>query len=98
MWRLRQHDHLSPGDDLLSVLPAERPANAPVGQPRTARPRRSRPHPAPPPPPRPTFPPLGVPTPLVPVLPRDGISPPRPIQPPDLPAHLAGPAILGVAQ
>jgi len=82
----------------LSVLPAERPANAPVGQPRTARPRRSRQHPAPSPAPGTTFAALGVATALVTVLARDGIITPRPIQAAVLPDALAGRDILGCAQ
>src|SRR5690349_4799134 len=98
MWRLQQRDHLSPGDDLLSALPAEMPASMPAGQPRTARPRRSRPHPAPSPAPGATFAALGVATALVAVLAQDGITTPRPIQAAVLPDALAGRDILGSAQ
>src|SRR5690242_21868904 len=98
MWRLRQRDHLDPGDDLLSALPAELPASMPAGQPRTARPRRSRQHPAPSRAPGTTFAALGVATALVTVLARDGITAPRPIQAAVLPDALAGRDILGCAQ
>src|SRR5689334_13107449 len=98
MRRLRQRGHLSPGDDLLSVLPAELPANAPAGQPRTARPRRSRQHPAPSRAAGTTFTALGVATALVTVLAQDGITAPRPIQAAVLPDALAGRDILGCAQ
>jgi superfamily II DNA/RNA helicase len=82
----------------LSVLPAELPANAPAGQPRTARPRRSRQHPALSRAPGTTFAALGVATALVTVLARDGITAPRPIQAAVLPDALAGRDILGCAQ
>ena len=82
----------------MSVLPAELPANAPAGQPRTARPRRSRQHPAPSRAPGTTFAALGVATALVTVLARDGITAPRPIQAAVLPDALAGRDILGCAQ
>ena len=82
----------------MSVLPAELPANAPAGQPRTARPRRSRQHPAPSRAPGTTFAALGVATALVTVLAQDGITAPRPIQAAVLPDALAGRDILGCAQ
>jgi superfamily II DNA/RNA helicase len=82
----------------LSVLPAELPANALAGQPRTARPRRSRQHPALSLAPGTTFAALGVATALVTVLARDGITAPRPIQAAVLPDALAGRDILGCAQ
>lgn len=82
----------------MSVLPAELPATAPAGQPRTARPRRSRQHPAPSRAPGTTFAALGVATALVTVLARDGITAPRPIQAAVLPDALAGRDILGCAQ
>jgi superfamily II DNA/RNA helicase len=82
----------------LSVLPAELPANAPAGQPRTVRPRRSRQHPAPSRAPGTTFPALGVAAALVTVLAQDGITAPRPIQAAVLPDALAGRDILGCAQ
>jgi superfamily II DNA/RNA helicase len=70
----------------------------PAGQPRTARPRRSRPHTAPSRAPGTTFAALGVATALVTVLARDGITAPRPIQAAVLPDALAGRDILGCAQ
>jgi superfamily II DNA/RNA helicase len=82
----------------LSVLLAELPANAPAGQPRTARPRRSRQHSALSRAPGTTFAALGVATALVTVLARDGITAPRPIQAAVLPDALAGRDILGCAQ
>jgi len=82
----------------LSVLPAELPVNAPAGQPRTARLRRSRQHPAPSRAAGTTFAALGVATALVTVLARDGITAPRPIQAAVLPDALAGRDILGCAQ
>src|ERR1700677_1015972 len=41
MWRLRQRDHTSPGDHLLTALPEEKPVTMPAGQPRAARRRRA---------------------------------------------------------
>ena len=82
----------------MSVLSAELPANAPAGQPRTARPRGSRQHPALSRAPGTTFAALGVATALVTVLARDGITAPRPIQAAVLPDALAGRDILGCAQ
>src|SRR5690242_7293155 len=98
MWRLRQRDHLSPGDDLLSALPAEVPVSLPAVRPRTARPRRSRQHAVPSPALGATFAALGVATALVTVLAQDGIATPRPIQAAVLPDALAGRDILGRAQ
>lgn len=82
----------------MPVLPAELPANAPAGQPRTARPRRSRQHPALSRAPGATFAALGVAAALVAVLARDGITAPRPIQAGVLPGALAGRDIRGCAQ
>jgi len=74
------------------------PANGPAGQPRTARPRRSRQQPSPPPAAGGTFAALGVAAALVAVLAHDGITTPRPIQAAVLPDALAGRDILGCAQ
>jgi superfamily II DNA/RNA helicase len=80
----------------LTVLPAEKSAPRPIGQPRTARRRDQRPTLIPAP--VVTFANLGVPAPLVAALGKDGITVPFPIQAATLPDALAGFDILGRAQ
>ena len=91
MWRLRQRGHSSPGDHLLTALPAEKSV--------PSSPSASRERPGGGAQQRPgadsgclcvTFADLGVPAPLVAALGEDGITVPFPIQAATLPDALAG--------
>src|SRR5690348_12405097 len=98
MWRLRQRGHSSPGDDLLTAMPAEKSTITPEGSQRAARQQRRGQHPKLIPATDVTFASLGVPAPLVAVLAETGITVPFPIQAATLPDALAGRDILGRAQ